>query len=582
MEKILHEILTEDKSLLGRRDELIAALDKKVPGNLKRDFTPIRKAISLNVGEKFLTGDNNKDATKEEVREILKASGMQAARIEFVIETFIKALDWDKPKAMVVLEKVIDKKPTVESVSMTELYEKAKKESVQLAKPPAPIQPPPEQKVSPPKPTAPPEQKVPPPKPTTPPVQTDVNKNKKIFIGMTCAVLLLLVVAGSNKQNTNTSTNHNPVAQISTFTPSVEDKSYLDAKTDLSLNGLDLGISVAEAERELGKPKKIEYVEGYDRYIYNDKFHIDVQDDKVIYIISNDSQFKTLRGLHVGSTYGEVVEKYGTNSSDMVADGLNLHEYEFISLDGERGLLRFAINNSGRVDYISVRITEPPALGINWIKDAHGVYLWNPQPTEGETITWSGGFVKDGQYKFADGNGVVTWYNKYGKVVQVDEGNFKHGQRHGQFTHRFKNGNVVQIKYDNGVEIKEEPKSDIDENVKQAAIAFVNYHKAITNGNFSAAFNLFTDERKADMNYNVQAFAKGYSDTITSEITDLQLVSNSGNRVVMSYILDARDRAKGGKTLYQQFKGQVEMVKVGGEWKIASTESKRIKEVMER
>ena len=77
MEKILREILTKDKSLLGRRDELIEALDEKIPGNLRRDFTPIKKALSQNIGEKFLTGAEDKEATKVEVMELLKASGMQ-------------------------------------------------------------------------------------------------------------------------------------------------------------------------------------------------------------------------------------------------------------------------------------------------------------------------------------------------------------------------------------------------------------------------------------------------------------------------------------------------------------------------
>lgn len=96
------------------------------------------------------------------------------------------------------------------------------------------------------------------------------------------------------------------------------------------------------------------------------------------------------------------------------------------------------------------------------------------------------------------------------------------------------------------------------------------------------AFNLFTDRRQEEMDYNLRAFAQGYSATITSEITDLEIVSSSNNRVIMDYVLDARDRAGGGRTLYQQFRGQVEMIKVGGEWKIGTTQSKRIKEVMER
>ena len=98
LEKILREALAEDKSLLSRRDELLAALEKKVPSTLRRDFTSIKKAISLNVGEKFLVGEQDKEATKKNVAETLKAAGMQAARIDFVVETFTGALDWDKPK----------------------------------------------------------------------------------------------------------------------------------------------------------------------------------------------------------------------------------------------------------------------------------------------------------------------------------------------------------------------------------------------------------------------------------------------------------------------------------------------------
>ena len=50
MEKILAEILIADKNILSRRDDLISALDEKVPGNLSRDYAPIKKAINLNVG----------------------------------------------------------------------------------------------------------------------------------------------------------------------------------------------------------------------------------------------------------------------------------------------------------------------------------------------------------------------------------------------------------------------------------------------------------------------------------------------------------------------------------------------------
>ena len=95
-------------------------------------------------------------------------------------------------------------------------------------------------------------------------------------------------------------------------------------------------------------------------------------------------------------------------------------------------------------------VDNPSPLGENWIKDDNGVYLWNPEPQEGERITWSGSFVQDGNYKFAEGTGVVKWYNKNGEIVQTDESTFKHGQRHGKFKHTFKSGNVEYINWENG------------------------------------------------------------------------------------------------------------------------------------
>ncbi len=97
--------------------------------------------------------------------------------------------------------------------------------------------------------------------------------------------------------------------------------------------------------------------------------------------------------------------------------------------------------------------SKPQTLGEHWISDANDVYLWNPQPQDGESIHWSGGYVRDGNHKFADGIGVVTWYRD-GQVIQVDEGTFIRGRHHGQFKHTFPSGNVDYSNWDHGVEIR--------------------------------------------------------------------------------------------------------------------------------
>ena len=90
MEKILSEILADDKEILNRREDLIAKLDEKVPSNLTRDSLVIKNALRLNIGEFFYCGEVDK------VREILKSSGMNETRINFVVDTFTKALGLDK------------------------------------------------------------------------------------------------------------------------------------------------------------------------------------------------------------------------------------------------------------------------------------------------------------------------------------------------------------------------------------------------------------------------------------------------------------------------------------------------------
>lgn len=104
---------------------------------------------------------------------------------------------------------------------------------------------------------------------------------------------------------------------------------------------------------------------------------------------------------------------------------------------------------------VTSAVAAADSLGEHWIQDTNtGIFLYNPEPTDGETISWSGGYVQDGDYKFADGRGTVIW-QRYGKTIQIDEGGFSHGRHHGQFKHTFtKSGRVEYSNWNNGVEIR--------------------------------------------------------------------------------------------------------------------------------
>ena len=497
MEKILAEILVADKNILARRDDLISALDEKVPSNLSRDYAPIKKAINLNVGEIFFV--NDLDTAKAEAEEILKSSGMQEARINFVIDTFANAIEIQNKKIA-----------EIEAKAEAERIAKQAAENAKKSPQPEPNVPPPPTYPKPPAPIVPPQQntqsqqnsQVQPQQTYQPqPVQNipaQPDNTKKILVGVICGLAIALLAVIGNKSSDNnsaqpvqenfqtevTENNSSSTSQNQRDAVRQTAQNYHNAKTDLSLNGMDLEMSADELENILGTPREYKPVEDHTRYIYSDNFYASVQNGKVIAFVTHDANFKTYRGVHVGSTYSDVATAYGTNSMDMAYDGMMLYEYPFTSQEGNKGLLRFAVKN-GIVNYISARITE--------------TYSQQPQ------------------------------------------------------------------------------QNNIDQNTKNAATAFVNYHKAITNKDFYAAFNYFSEDRRRKMKNDVQAFSKGYTETISSEITDLKLVSTSDSVVVMNYILDAKDRRSDGSILYQQFSGQVEMVKEYGDWKISDAHSKKIK-----
>ncbi|MBQ4403780.1 MAG: hypothetical protein II857_05160 [Selenomonadaceae bacterium] len=226
-----------------------------------------------------------------------------------------------------------------------------------------------------------------------------------------------------------------------------------------------------------------------------------------------------------------------------------------------------------------VNETPPPAtsLGINWIKDGNGVYLWNPKPQDGETITWSGGYVQDGNNKFADGAGITTWYLD-GQIEQIDEGTFRHGQRHGRFTHKFPSGRIIHSNWDNGIEIAE-PETTADD-ANDAKQTFINYHRAITEKNYRAAYETLSykqRERVGDFN----SYVAGFKDTISSEVSDIKLVSSDEDSQTFDYTLTARDRYHDGRIKIQVFNGQVTMAKDKGRWYVRHAKSTKIDERIE-
>ena len=215
--------------------------------------------------------------------------------------------------------------------------------------------------------------------------------------------------------------------------------------------------------------------------------------------------------------------------------------------------------------------SEPKPLGENWIKDSNGVYIWNPKPIAGESIEWSGGSVVDGDYRFAEGEGTTTWYLN-GEIEQIDEGTFRHGQRHGRFTHQFfPSGNIDYSNWDNGVKI-----ALPQDNSEEAKKAFINYHKAITNRDYRTAYETLSYKQKERVG-DFDSYVAGYKNTISSEVSGLKLLSSEEDAYTFEYLLTARDRDNGNVKV-QTFKGEVTMAKDNGKWYVRYAKSEKITE----
>ena len=255
-----------------------------------------------------------------------------------------------------------------------ELYEKAEhdwEEAMAGEEPdpePAPRRPQP--RVSLEKPSAPP---TPQPEPRREPQrQRQQQSSSKLGRLVAAAVLLLALGFGAYHMGASSSASKSPsttTAQATTSNTSkpVQKEAKREMKSDLSLGGLDLDMTVDEVHKALGKENSTKE-EGELHILYYPDLHVNTRDKIVSALVSESPAAETKRGIHEGSSLADIQKAYGTDCATMDYDDLTLYEYSFKSLKGHDGLLRFAVKKSDNtVKYISVRIPqeEKPAQGVS-------------------------------------------------------------------------------------------------------------------------------------------------------------------------------------------------------------------------
>jgi hypothetical protein len=80
-----------------------------------------------------------------------------------------------------------------------------------------------------------------------------------------------------------------------------------------------------------------------------------------------------------------------------------------------------------------------------FVKDSNGIWIWNPNPMDNETVLWQGN-VKDG---YAHGEGLLTWYY-FKRVVSTYKGEMRLGRPHGYGVYRFADGDIYEGSWHDG------------------------------------------------------------------------------------------------------------------------------------
>ena len=131
------------------------------------------------------------------------------------------------------------------------------------------------------------------------------------------------------------------------------------------------------------------------------------------------------------------------------------------------------------------------------------------------------------------------------------------------------------------VQSENESRSSSSSNsISDAEQTFRNYHRAITNHNYREAYEILSYKQREYVG-DFDSYVNGFSNTISSEVSDIRLVSSDGDACTFDYTVTARDRYQGNRIKVATFKGQVTMAKDKGRWYVRNARSNKVDERFE-
>lgn len=236
-----------------------------------------------------------------------------------------------------------------------------------------------------------------------------VENWRSAFIPVLIVAIILLIggvyvyTRDSNKTTPDTNINTNHTKQ----SPQQSDKKQKTADSDLALGPVFVGETWSDVQRDLGQPNSNSTEPpNYTRYKYDDmEVIIENKNNTVQALVSKNSSVSTKRGIHQGDSLSDVLNAYGTDYKKSDYGEQTYYEYEYKTKDGSPALLRFAINNNDKVDYISIRtITNDvnnarkafldyhKAISDHRFKDAYSYFTDNYRQSIGDYSSYAHGY----------------------------------------------------------------------------------------------------------------------------------------------------------------------------------------------
>lgn len=106
---------------------------------------------------------------------------------------------------------------------------------------------------------------------------------------------------------------------------------------------------------------------------------------------------------------------------------------------------------------------------------------------------------------------------------------------------------------------------------RAAVQTLLDFHDNITKRNFGKAYDCLSWDFQSYMSYD--GWVPGFATTVSSEVSDMNIVSESNNSIVVTYVLKAVDNINGRQEV-AYFNGTAKIINENGLWKIDEIKNK--------